>query len=132
VLAQSLAAAESLVKRNPSMTLVSVSGAGTDSSERGRILWARVKGKTEDALLRLPFQAAYMFRPGVIRPLDGVRSKTKLYRMAYALAGPVLRSPYPRFPKYATTTQQVGRAMIRVAEDGFPKSVLESSDINQL
>jgi uncharacterized protein YbjT (DUF2867 family) len=127
-----LATAETLVKRNPGMTFVYVSGAGTDSSERGRIMWARVKGKTENALLRLPFQAAYMFRPGVIVPLDGVRSKTRLYRMAYALAGPLLRSLYPRFPKYVTTTKQVGRAMIRVAEDGFPKSVLESSDINQL
>lgn len=127
-----LAAAETLVKRNPGMTFVYVSGAGTDSSERGRIMWARVKGQTENALLRLPFRAAYMFRPGVIVPLDGVRSKTKLYRMAYVLAGPLLRSLYPRFPKYATTTKQLGRAMIRVAEDGFPKSVLESSDINQL
>jgi uncharacterized protein YbjT (DUF2867 family) len=127
-----LAAAETLVKRNPGMTFVYVSGTGTDSSERGRIMWARVKGQTENALLRLPFRAAYMFRPGVIVPLDGVRSKTKLYRMAYVLAGPLLRSLYPRFPKYATTTKQLGRAMIRVAEDGFPKSVLESSDINQL
>jgi uncharacterized protein YbjT (DUF2867 family) len=74
-----LAAAETLVKRNPGMTFVYVSGAGTDSSERGRVMWARVKGKTENALLRLAFQAAYMFRPGVIVPLDGVRSKTKLY-----------------------------------------------------
>ena len=121
-----------MVKLNPGMTFVYVSGAGTDSTESGRILWARVKGKTENALLRLPFRSAYMFRPGVIVPLDGVRSKTKLYRTAYALAGPLLRTLYPWFPKYATTTKQVGRAMIRVAEDGFPKSVLESSDINQL
>jgi uncharacterized protein YbjT (DUF2867 family) len=127
-----LAAAETLVKLNPGMTFVYVSGAGTDSTERGRILWARVKGKTENALLRLPFKAAYMFRPGVIVPLDGVRSKTKIYRMGYTLAGPLLRWMYPRFPQYVTTTQQVGHAMIRVAQVGFPKSVLESADINQL
>jgi hypothetical protein len=83
-------------------------------------------------LRRLSFQAAYLFRPGVIVPLDGVRSKTKLYRMAYALAGPVPRSLYPRFPKYVTPSKQVGRAMLRVAADGFPQSGLESSDINQL
>jgi uncharacterized protein YbjT (DUF2867 family) len=127
-----LAAAETLVKLNPGMIFVYVSGAGTDSTERGRSMWARVKGQTENALLRLPFKAAYMFRPGVIVPLDGIRSKTKIYRMGYALARPLLRWMYPRFPKYATTSKQVGRAMIRVAEDGFPKSVLESSDINQL
>jgi len=127
-----LAAAETLVKLNPGMTFVYVSGAGTDSTERGRIMWARVKGQTENALLRLPFKAAYMFRPGVIVPLDGIRSKTKIYRMGYALARPLLRSMYPRFPKYITTTEQVGHAMIRVAQEGFPKSVLESSDINQL
>jgi uncharacterized protein YbjT (DUF2867 family) len=127
-----IAAAGTLVKLNPGMTFVYVSGAGTDSTERGRILWARVKGKTENALLRLPFKAAYMFRPGVIVPLAGVRSKTKIYRMGYALAGPLLRWMYPRFPKYVTTTGQVGHAMIRVAQEGFPKSVLESSDINQL
>jgi uncharacterized protein YbjT (DUF2867 family) len=127
-----IAAAGTLVKLNPDMTFVYVSGAGTDSTERGRILWARVKGKTENNLLRLPFKAAYMFRPGVIVPLAGVRSKTKIYRMGYALAGPLLRWMYPRFPKYVTTTEQMGHAMIRVAQEGFPKSVLESSDINQL
>jgi uncharacterized protein YbjT (DUF2867 family) len=127
-----LAAAGTLVKLNPGMTFVYVSGAGTDSTERGRIMWARVKGQTENALLRLGFKAAYMFRPGVIAPLHGVRSKTKIYRMGYTLAGPLLRWMYPRFPKYITTTEQVGHAMISVAREGFPKSVLESSDINRL
>src|SRR5579864_1453935 len=85
-----LAAAETLVRLNPAMTFIYVSGAGTDSSERGSSMWARVKGATENALLRLPFKAAYMFRPGVIRPLHGIRSKTPLYRAFYMAAAPLL------------------------------------------
>src|SRR5207248_10950968 len=76
-----LAAAEALSRLNPHMTFIYVSGAGTDSSERGRSMWARVKGRTENALLRLPFAAAYMFRPGIIQPLHRIKSKTKLYRL---------------------------------------------------
>ena len=85
-----LAAAQTLVKLNPNMTFVYVSGAGTDSSERGRVMWARVKGQTENALLRLPFKAAYMFRPAVIVPLHGIKSRTMLYRIPYAVLGPLL------------------------------------------
>ena len=76
-----MAAAEMLTRVNPQMTFIYVSGTGTNSSERGRIMWARVKGKTENALLRLPFKAAYMFRPGIIEPLHGARSRTPLYRV---------------------------------------------------
>src|SRR6476469_6135666 len=79
-----------LVRLNPTMTFIYVSGAGTDSSERGRTMWARVKGKTENALLRLPFKAAFMFRPGLIQPLHGIRSKTRSYRVFYTLSAPVL------------------------------------------
>ena len=125
-----LAAAQTLVRLNPRMTFIYVSGAGTDSSERGRTRWARVKGATENALLRLPFKAAYMFRPALIVPLHGIRSKTRLYRMIYAVTGPVLPSLYRRFPKYVTTTAQLGRAMLKVAKHGAPKKVLENSDIN--
>ena len=85
-----LAAAQTLVKLNPNMTFIYVSGAGTDSSERGRMMWARVKGQTENALLRLPFKAAYMFRPAVIVPLHGIKSRTRLYRVSYAVLGPLL------------------------------------------
>ncbi len=126
-----MAAAEPLVKLNPGLTFIYVSGAGTDSTERGRVMWARVKGEIENALLRLPFKAAYMFRPGFIQPLHGIISKTKLYRAFYAVTGPI----FPllrRFPKYVTTTEQLGRAMIEVARRGFPKRVLESADINSL
>ncbi len=127
-----LAAAKTLVKLNPNLTFVYVSGAGTDSSERGRMMWARVKGQTENALLRLPFKAAYMFRPGVIVPLDGIKSRTMLYRVPYALMGPILPLLQRLFPKYVTTTEKLGRAMLTVARHGAPKPVLESSDINQL
>jgi hypothetical protein len=112
------------------MTFIYVSGMGTDSSERGRSMWARVKGKTENDLLRLPFKTAYMFRPAVIVPLHGVKSKTKVYRVFYAVLGPLLPLVKGRFPKYVTTTEQIGRAMIKVAEDGWLKPVLENSDIN--
>jgi len=125
-----LAAARTLARLNPNMTFVYVSGMGTDSSERGRTMWARVKGKTENELLGLPFKAAYMFRPGLIVPLHGIKSKTRLYRAFYAAMGPLLPLLNAAFPKYVTTTEQVGRAMIKVARQGATKSVLENSDIN--
>jgi uncharacterized protein YbjT (DUF2867 family) len=124
-----LAAAETLSRLNPAMTFVYVSGAGTDSSEKGRVMWARVKGKTENALLRLPFKAAYMFRPGVIQPVHGARSKTTAYRVGYALAKPVLPWLHRLFPRYILTTEEIGRAMIWVARRGAPKNILESWDI---
>lgn len=127
-----MAAAETLARLNPGMTFVYVSGMGTDSSERGRTGWARVKGKTENALLRLPFRAAYMFRPGVIVPLNGIRSKTSVYRLGYAVLGPLLTWSYKHVPKYVTTTEQLGRAMIRAARQGAPKKALENIDINSL
>lgn len=125
-----LAAARTLAPLNPSMTFVYVSGAGTDSSEHGRSMWARVKGKTENDLMRLPFKAAYMFRPGAIVPLDGIRSKTKVYQFFYSVLGPLMPFLNRRFPKYVTTTRQLGRAMLKVAKQGAPQQVLESSDIH--
>ena len=85
-----LAAARTLSRLNPGMTFIYVSGAGTDSTERGRVMWARVKGQTENALLRLPFKAVYLFRPGLIQPLHGITSSTRLYRILYRALGPVL------------------------------------------
>ena len=84
-----ISAARTLAKLNPTMTFIYVSGAGTDSAERGRIMWARVKGKTENVLLQMPFKAAYMFRPGYIQPLHGIRTKTKWYGAVYAMMGPL-------------------------------------------
>jgi uncharacterized protein YbjT (DUF2867 family) len=124
-----LAAAETLCRLNPSMVFVYVSDAGTDSSEHGRNMWARVKGRTENALLRLPFEAAYMFRPGIIVPLYGAKSKTALYRVFYTLTQPLLPLLRAAFPNHVLTTEQIGRAMLAVARQGFPKRVLESKDI---
>ena len=90
-----ISAAGTLVKLNPAMTLIYVSGAGTDSTESGRVMWARVKGRTENALLQMPFKAVYMFRPGYIQPLHGIRTKTRWYGVAYAAMGPLY--PFSRF-----------------------------------
>lgn len=125
-----LAAAQTLSRLNPKMTFIYVSGMGTDSSERGRSMWARVKGKTENALLRLPFKAAYMFRPGMIQPLHGIKSKTGLYRAIYAITGPLLPLIKAMAPSAITTTEQMGRAMIKVARDGASHSVLETKEIS--
>jgi uncharacterized protein YbjT (DUF2867 family) len=127
-----LAAAQTLVKLNPDMTFIYVSGAGTDSSEHGRTMWARVKGKTENDLLRLPFKAVYIFRPAAIQPLHGITSRTKLYRLFYLLFGWTLSALKPLFPKYITTTEQIGLAMLNVAKHGYAKHILENDDINSL
>jgi uncharacterized protein YbjT (DUF2867 family) len=125
-----LAVATVLAKLNPSMVLIYVTGQGTDSSEQGRLMWARVKGKTENDLQKLPFKAAYMFRPAGIQPLHGIRSKTSWVQAIYVAAAPLLTLLNRVAPKYMTTTEQVGRAMIKVARDGYPRPVLESEDIN--
>jgi uncharacterized protein YbjT (DUF2867 family) len=127
-----LAAARVLARLNPQMVLVYVSGRGTDSTEQGSLMWARVKGKTENDLLKLPFKAAYMFRPAGIQPLHGIRSKTGWVQAIYVATSPLLSLLNRVAPKYMTTTEQVGRAMIKVARDGFPKPVLESEDISSL
>jgi uncharacterized protein YbjT (DUF2867 family) len=127
-----LAAAETLARLNPQMTFVYVSGAGTDSTEQGRSMWARVKGRTENALVKLPFKAAYMFRPGVIQPLRGVRSKTSSYQIFYSLTRPLLPLLRALLPNTVLTTVIVGQAMLAVARRGSPKALLESADINAL
>ena len=124
-----LAAAAILCRLNPGMVFVYVSGAGTDSSEMGRVMWARVKGRTENALLRLPFKAVYLFRPGVIRPMHGAVSKTRSYRLLYAVMAPVLPLFQRIFPTAILTTESVGRAMINVAARGYTKQILEAADI---
>jgi len=92
-------------------------------------MWARVKGKIENALLRLPFAAAYMFRPGVIVPLHGARSKTGLCRFFYAVAKPVLPLLHSAFPNYVLTTEEIGKAMLIAAKRGYPKRIMETTDI---
>jgi len=123
-----MAAARTLSKLNPDMTFCYVSGSGTDSSEHGRIMWARVKGKTENDVASLPFKAAYACRPGFIKPIKGLK---KAYGVSRVLgtAYPVLRA---LFGKYVCTLEDLGRAMVRVSTEGYSKKVLECVDIERL
>jgi uncharacterized protein YbjT (DUF2867 family) len=124
-----LGVAQTLAKVNSEMTFIYVSGAGADSSERGRVMWARVRGETENALLRLGFKA-YIFRPAFIQPFHGIQSKTNWYRVFYAMMAPLYPALRRLAPKYVTTTEDLARAMILVAEHGAAKRVLEMADIN--
>jgi uncharacterized protein YbjT (DUF2867 family) len=123
-----IAAAEMLSRLNGGMKFIYVSGAGTDSTEKGRAMWARVKGRTENALLRLALQA-YMFRPGFIEPMDGIQSRTPLYRKLYVVARPIFPLLRRTFPNHVLTTRQIGQAMLNVARQGYPKHILEARDI---
>jgi uncharacterized protein YbjT (DUF2867 family) len=125
-----LAAAETLSRLNPGMTFIYVSGAGTDSTERGRVMWARVKGRTENALLRLPLKA-FMFRPGLIEALDGIQSRTPLYRMMYVFFKPLLPVLRSGFPNQVVSTRDIGQAMLAVARHGYAKRIMETKDIRQ-
>ena len=126
-----LEVAGTLVQRNPNMTFVYVSGTGTDSTAAGRLMWARVKGRTENALLALPFRAAYMFRPGFVQPIGGVRSKTAWVQAAYTLTAPFAPLLKRLAPGSIATSQEMGRAMLAVAKHGFEKRVLENRDITR-
>jgi uncharacterized protein YbjT (DUF2867 family) len=127
-----LAVAQVLAPLNPAMTFIYVSGAGTDSTEQGRSMWARVKGRTENALQRLPFKAVYLFRPGVIQPLDGIRSKTTSYQRFYSLVGPLLTPLRRLLPNAVLTTRIMGEAMLNAVRHGAGKAVLEPADIRAL
>jgi uncharacterized protein YbjT (DUF2867 family) len=127
-----LAAAHAILAASPGAVFVYVSGVGTDSTERGRVMWARVKGRTENALLALPFRAAYMLRPGFIQPMRGVRSKTPLYQAFYVVLAPLFPLARKLFPRHVVTTVEVGRAMIRLAALGNPQKVLEPANIRRL
>jgi uncharacterized protein YbjT (DUF2867 family) len=126
-----MAAATTLAKFNPGMVFTYVTGRGTDSTEQGALMWARVKGKTENDLLKLPFKAAYMFRPAGIQPLHGVRSNLAWAQPIYVATAPLLGWLVRVAPGSMTTTERVGRAMISVVRNGYPKPVLESEDINR-
>lgn len=125
------AAADLLARLNPGMTFCFVSGTGTDSSEKGRVMWARVKGKAENHLRRLPFRT-FLFRPGIIRPMRGITSRTRSYRIFYALLAPVLPLLSRLLPNQITSTEKIGQAMIHAALSGAPKQILENADINAL
>lgn len=124
-----LAAANTLIRLNPRLTFIYVSGAGTDSSGAGRVMWARVKGRTENALLALPFAAAYMLRPGIIQPLHGIKSKTRSYRIFYSLSAFLLPALRTVFPNHVLSTTQIGAAMLNLAKHGYAKQILEARDI---
>ena len=126
-----LAAARMMAELNPGSTFCYVSGQGTDSSEKGRVMWARVKGKTENAILQLPLKG-YMLRPGYIQPLGGIKSKTRVYRVFYELMAPVYPVLKRLTPNLVTTNETVGRAMIQLAASGYESRVLEVRDINKV
>jgi uncharacterized protein YbjT (DUF2867 family) len=127
-----LAVATVLVGINPAMHFLYVSGAGTDSTERSRTMWARVKGATENALLRLGFAGVALFRPGYIQPKNGVRSKVGWSNAIYTVLGPFYPFVRSVFGKYATDTDTLGRAMIAAVQPGAPSGRYESSDINRI
>ena len=127
-----LAVAQTLSRLNPRMSFVYVSGAGADSSEKGGSMWARVRGRTEKALLGLPFRATYVFRPALIEPLHGIRSKTRSYRWLYALARPLFPLLRAMLGDQVLSTASIGQAMLTVVRRGAPRAVLEARDINAL
>jgi uncharacterized protein YbjT (DUF2867 family) len=127
-----LAVAATLARIGPAMSFSYVSGAGTDSSEQGRSMWARVKGKTENDLLKLPFSRVFLYRPGVIQPMHKVRSKTGLYQLVYTVFGPVLSLAKRAFPNRIVTSVEVGQAMLAAARHAPKSAVFEVADIVRL
>ena len=123
-----MAVAKVLIRRNPAMTFIYVSGTGTNRNSHQ--MWARVKARTEDELAEMNFKAVFDFRPGFIQPLYGVTSKTGWYSLLYLLTRPFAPLFVRLMPRLATTTERLGRAMINVAADGYPVGVLENVDIN--
>jgi uncharacterized protein YbjT (DUF2867 family) len=124
-----MAVARVLAASSPWVTFVYVSGAGADSTEQGRIMWARVKGRTENALRTLPLRAVYIFRPGYIQPLHGITSRTRLYRLLYVVVAPLYPLWRRLFPALVTTTEEIGLAMLHVARHGYTVAILESREI---
>ncbi len=122
-------AAQILSELNSDMTFCYISGTGTDNTEKGRVMWARVKGKTENHLTKLPFKAVYLFRPGLIKPIKGQKNVKPILIV-------LINSLYPLFkillPKYVCTMEGLGRSMIQAARIGYAKQFLENIDIAQL
>lgn len=123
--------AKTLLKYNPEMTFIYVSGQGTDSTESGKMMWARVKGRTENELLNLGFKDAYMFRPGYIHPENGIISPIKLYWVFHAIMKPI----YPlirKSTKSMTDTTRIGQAVIKLTKEGYEKKIINPVDMNKL
>lgn len=120
-----------LIKANEGLTFCYVSGAGTDNSGKNRWMWTRIKGETENALLAMPFKKVFMFRPGFIQPMKGVKSKTPMYNLFYSL----LKHFYfflKFFSSFVTNSQSVGQAMIKIACYGYTNRIIENTDINEV
>jgi hypothetical protein len=125
------AAAQRLLQYSPGTTFIHVSGVGADSSERSRTMWARVRGRTENALLRLPLKA-FVFGLALVQPAHGAVSRTRSYRLFYVEVAPLMPLLRAIFPRSVTSTQLVGRAMLEVARHGAPRQLLDSRDVNTL
>ena len=119
--------ANSLVQLNPDMVFTYVSGVGTDSTEKRKSMWARVKGKTENDLMRLPFKDVYAYRPGYIQPIKGLKNAYKIYKV-FVPFYPIL---VKIFPKYVGTLEEIGNSMINVTLNRYDKKVLEVVDIRK-
>ncbi len=126
-----MAAAKTLVEVCPEMTFIFTSAVGADSTERGRSMWARVKGRTENEILKLPFKGKYVIRPAFIQPLDGIKSRTRMYTFFYRIVRPLLPLLRLSFGNYITTTRTLGQTMIHVAKHGASKPILEGADLNR-
>lgn len=124
--------ARTLLRLNPGLVFVYVTGVGTDSTGKGASMWARVKGRTENALLGMGFRAAYMFRPGFIQPMKSVRSRVRTYDVLLRVLAPLWPVIRTLFPSQVTTTEKIGLAMIHAAQRGYPRPVLTPRDINAL
>lgn len=127
-----MALAKVFYSKNPNAVFTYVSGEGTDSTEKGNVMWARVKGKTENEILNLGFRAAYMFRPGAILPLRGIKSRTKLYQFVYDYFTWLLKLLKSLMPNKIVNTTQIGLAMINAVEYGYNKSIIKPYDIIKL
>jgi uncharacterized protein YbjT (DUF2867 family) len=123
-----LAAARALLAQNPRLTFIYISGEGADQTEKGSVMWARVRGKTENDLLALS-DNVYVIRPAVIQPLHGIEARQRWTRVLYKVTAPLLPALRKLLPNYVTTTEELGRVMIDIAKRGSPKRVLTTSDL---
>ena len=127
-----MAAAKILLEMNPGMIFIYVSGQGADSSEKGTVMWARVRGKLENALIRLPFRSVYILRPGAIIPMYGIESKTDLYRWTYRLIRPLLVLFRPLFKNHISSTDQIGQVMLKLTLQGDSSKILNPRDFERI
>lgn len=127
-----MAAARAVLERNPALTFIYISGEGADSTEQGRIMWARVRGKLENDLFKLPNKNVYVIRPAVIRPMHGIEARQRWTRLLYKVTAPLLPMVAKLAPRYVTDTEKLGRAMVRIAANGAPKRVLDTTDVNAI